>query len=49
MRPLTRKKIKADEFKNKTDVKKERLVKTPEKKVAQCCAKSSTIVSGCHD
>ena len=49
MRPLTIKKIKSNDLKNNSNDKKEKLVKNPEKKVAQCCAKSSTIVSGCHD
>ena len=49
MKPLTKEKSKVREFKNTREDKKERLVKSPEKKVAQCCAKSSTIISGCHD
>jgi len=48
MRPLTKKKIEEKKF-QKTEVKKETLLKTPQKKVAQCCAKSSSIISGCHD
>lgn len=49
MRPLTKEKNKVREFKSGVENKKERIVKTPEKKVAQCCAKSSAIISGCHD
>jgi len=52
MRPLTKTIIKAKKFKisqNPREENKEKFLKQPDKKVAQCCAKSSSIISGCHD
>jgi hypothetical protein len=50
MKPLTKKKMEKTKFQTEIrDNKQPKLLNTQPKKVAQCCAKSSSIISGCHD
>jgi len=49
MKPLTNKKPEKKFEVTRLENKSKLLTPVAQKKVAQCCAKNSRIVSGCHD